>query len=327
MPPPKRMSDILASSSIDAPIAPSPSHARPYSSDGPTLPLLSASTLQVAPNDRKRKRAPASEVQGREEGGRGGAEKAAERRGTHHPALYKPWTLLPPKLSKVVEEMQRGRENGASGVEVVVFSKNQNVRSGVNRLKKHISSAPRRGDADTADLLAVSAQGAAVVKLVGIVDVVRRVVGAAAAAPTTEKEGEEEGEEKKEREVVKWYTYPVLSHVLVPAGPRRRGGLADGQPGYEPDTIDVLDPMDVDEDGDIDSHINNPATKTTDSGTAQSSTRAGDGEHAGAADGNRREDGGADEKQKTIPVLTIWIARSRIPSFADAFGEGQVLVC
>ncbi|KAJ4330387.1 hypothetical protein N0V95_010063 [Ascochyta clinopodiicola] len=352
MPPSKRMSDILASSSIDSRIA-SPSHVQPQSSDGPTLPLLGASTS----NDRKRKRAAvAPQVIGgvdgeRGVGERGGVEKGGEaKKGgaggahQHHPTLYEPWVLLPPRLRREVEgrggagvskgkgasmESEKvkgqGRENR---VEVVVFGKNQNIKAGVNRLKKYISSSSREDGAKTGGLLAVSAQGPATVKLVGIFEVVRRVL--ATPTTTTEQGGGQEEEGKEKHQPVTWYTYPVLSHVVLTPPRRNEEVPSNRAQSNEVDTHTVPDAMDIDIDIDA----------TTDADThnvraaAEGAVRAADPRrgHGGAdaekaADGKAEQDrDGEDEKKKIIPVLTLWISRTRMQSFGDAVGEGEVRV-
>jgi len=213
----------------------------------------------------------------------------------NHPRLYEPWTLLPDRARKEVEK--RGTEN----VIPVVYSKNQNVKSGITKLRRYLGAgsdkvsddvpvALRQEDA----VIAVSAQGDGTVKLVGIVDMVRRITGG---------KGTEKGceMEKEKSEGVKWYMYTALSSVVMPRG----GNAVDSADaeGQEVHADIESDAMDVDVDGDD---------------SALKETRGRD--HL-AKEGRNEED-----KTKTVPVLTVWMTRKRIPSFKDAFGEQDFVV-
>jgi hypothetical protein len=171
----------------------------------------------------------------------------------------------------------------------VVFNKNQNVKAGINKLRRYLgahrtlASTPAKdgagGDVPVAlgseeSVIAVSAQGEGSIKLVGIVDMVKRITG-------------EKPEGAKEDDGVKWCMYTVLSSVIVP---RKK---------VEPVNVEELEkeqgePMDID-------HENGAAQVSQDNDEEETKT-------------------------KTAPVLTVWMTRKRIPSFKDVFGEQEFVV-
>ena len=291
------MSDILpstaspsTSSASAAPHPSAPATTAPLSSEGPTLPILGAS--QASSEDgsgRKRKRttttttATCSAVS--KEGMAAGGKRTPRAPGrTNHASLYAPWELLPQRERRAVENEGTGR------VEVLVWTRNQNVRAGVNRLKTLLSRGGV-GETDQAEgdegdgegeVVAVSAQGEGTVKLVGIVDVALRVVAG------RQDGGEGEGDEAQGG---KWFVYTVLSSVLVPRG-RKDGGdeAAEGKEGEG-------DAMDVDGDGD------------------------------GAAGGGAVQEvkQAVGEGMKKIPVLTVWMSRRRMVGWKEVFGEREVV--
>lgn len=112
--------------------------------------------------------------------------------------LYKPWTLLPAAPRAHITARFGGDEAGLEGhVVVVVFTKNQNVRSGIHKIRGLLAeSGGMEKEEEGEKVLAVSAQGEGTVKLVGIVEMVRRVT-----------KGKGEGDE--------WYMYTVLSSVAA----------------------------------------------------------------------------------------------------------------
>ncbi|KAF2256172.1 hypothetical protein BU26DRAFT_402334, partial [Trematosphaeria pertusa] len=189
----------------------------PYSSDGPTLPMIGGGSEHTAgaPGDGKPERA--RKKRKTEDGGNGAAQAAPK---TDLAPLYKPWMLLPPELLKMVEGKLGGRECWERNCVPVVFTRNQNVKAGVNRLKAYLGYERIPGSAveipealgkDSA-VIAVSAQGEATTKLVGIVELVRRIV-----APG----GEEEGGGVVET----WYLYTCLASRTVEG---KREGRNDG---------------------------------------------------------------------------------------------------
>ncbi|KAJ4318886.1 hypothetical protein N0V94_004216 [Neodidymelliopsis sp. IMI 364377] len=277
--PPKRMSDILTSSSIDTRISqPAPTLPSTSSSDGPTLPIIGATTTEHSTrttgpkHGTKRKRdasAPTTAPHAQQPNIR-----------TNHPSLYEPWVLLPSRAQKEVEK------RGNASVDVLVFSKNQNIKSGISKLRGHLCiDSVGNGAQETTQIerkhnekiIAVSAQGDGTVKLVGIVDMVRRIVG----------EGGEKGRDGKA-----WYMYTALSSVEMP----RRPGKEHHKNDNKEDEDEEGDAMEVDVDDDADA-------------AAASSTR-----QTGANEDPK-------PKTKTHPVLTVWISSTRLPAFRDVFGE------
>ena len=290
------MSDILASSSIDSRIhsTPLPTTA-PYSSEGPTLPIVSAAGAttehdpNVAANSKKRKRPTNDSTSAPNKAVATEANHHQQPPRTNHPSLYEPWTLLPAKERKALEA--RGTER----VLALVYTKNQNVKSGIAKVLRCLGAA---GQAETEGkehesavlneegVLAVSAQGEGTVKVVGIVEMVGKIVGKGAQG----KGGiGEEGDGKR----TKWYVYTVLSSVVVARGRDARGAARDdADVAQEGDAMDV----DVNEDGEDDA-----MNETQDSGVKEGPT-------------------------KSVPVLTVWMTRKRIQAFKDAFGEQELVV-
>lgn len=304
MPPPKRVSDVLASSAdTRIPSAPNSTTDAPYSSEGPTLPIIGAaqfahggqSTNIPAPQQgQKRKRTAPDNDKTQSGGGMSNKSDMQKPVRTNHSKLYEPWVLLPGKARREVEK--RGTEN----VMPIVYSKNQNVRSGITKLRRYLGLGNDQASDDVptalrqeAAIIAVSAQGDGTVKLVGIVDMVRRITG--------EKEAEKGCEVEKEKiEGIKWYMYTALSSVVVPRGKEAANGVdaegqEKGQAGSESDAMDV--------DGDD---------------VAVEEMQG----HGHLAEERRNAEG----KTKTVPVLTVWMTRKRIPSFRDAFGEEDFVV-
>ncbi|KAL1600178.1 hypothetical protein SLS59_005801 [Nothophoma quercina] len=287
--PPKRMSDILASSSTDTRInsTPIPTTAPPSSED-PTLPIAGASTSEhatnVSPNGKKRKRTTTEGALAPNKTAVTDAKinTTQSLTRTNHPSLYEPWTLLPAKEKKAVEA------RGTHKITPLVFSKNQNVKAGITKIRRYISAETSGTEAIPAALkdedavIAVSAQGDGTVKLVGIIDMVKRITREA----VQEKKGG-----------VKWYTYTVLSSVTVP---RKSPAAANGSANAS----NAADQRDEDraEDGeamDVDGHegVKETQEPSKDEGVT-----------------------------KTVPVLTAWMTRRWIPGFKEAFGEHEVVV-
>ena len=172
---PKRMSEMFASSSEKDANTTTVTATQPYSSEGPTLPIIGA-TDNVKKATKKRKA---------QDENTGAATKKPSQQPpmpTNHPSLYEPWRRLPSELLKLLETQSRLR--AMQNIVPIVFSKNQNVKSGINRLKTYLGAYRDRASAiEMPDALkeedlviAVSAQGEGTTKLVGIVDMVRRLV-------------------------------------------------------------------------------------------------------------------------------------------------------
>ncbi|EMD60132.1 hypothetical protein GGP41_009528 [Bipolaris sorokiniana] len=199
---PKRMSEIFASSSQKDNDTTTITATPPYSSEGPTLPIIGAPENDSNPT-KKRKA---------QNGTPGTAlKKQSQQVSPHtiHPSLYEPWTRLPPDLLKLLESQTRLQ--ATQNIVPVVFSKNQNVKSGINRLKTFLGAY--RDPASTIDMpdalkqedviIAVSAQGEGTTKLVGIVDMVRRIV-----APSSK-------EEVGDGLVETWAMYTMLTSIDI----------------------------------------------------------------------------------------------------------------
>ena len=303
MPPPKRVSDVLASSADTRfPSAPNPTDA-PYSSEGPTLPVIGSAQFAhgrqctngpALQQGQKRKRTASDNDKTQSGGGVSKKHDAQKPVRANHSRLYEPWALLPDRMRREVEK--RGTEN----VIPVVYSKNQNVKSGITKLRRYLGAGSDKASNDVPAALkqedavvAVSAQGDGTVKLVGIVDMVRRITG----GKETEKGC---GMEKEKSEGIKWYMYTALSSVVVPRG-KNAVNSADAE-GQEVRADSESDAMDVD----------------GDDGAMKEEMRA---QVRLAKEGRDKED-----KTKTVPVLTVWMTRKRIPSFRDAFGEQDFIV-
>ncbi|KAI4630628.1 hypothetical protein J4E80_001566 [Alternaria sp. BMP 0032] len=198
----KRMSEMFASSAEKDANTTAVTASPPYSSEGPTLPIIGAP--EDAPTASKKRKAQ-DKINGV------ASKKPSQPPSPHtiHPSLYEPWTRLPTELRKLPETQKRMR--ATQNIVPVVFSKNQNIKSGINRLKTYLGAY--KDPASTIEMpealkeddviIAVSAQGEGTTKLVGIVDMVRRIV-----APS----GGEDDEHGKDEA---WWMYTMLTSVEV----------------------------------------------------------------------------------------------------------------
>lgn len=282
------MSEMFASSSEKDANTATATATPPYSSEGPTLPVIGgpeehtngdvkAPDAAIPSKKRKAQDQPA------------GASTAAPAKPppaahTLHPSLYTPWTLLPPTLRNLLGTNTRLR--ATHNIVPVVFSKNQNVKAGINRLKtflgayKDPKSSLEMPDALAQDdvLIAVSAQGEGTAKLVGIVDMVRRIVG---PQKCEEKDGEE-------GDMQEWYMYTALSSVSVDWKPKFKDAQENdskmvGEPQNSQEE-EAFEPMDVDKKEEEKVRIRN------------------------------------------VPVLTVWMSKVRVPALGSAFGEQSFVV-
>ena len=236
----KRMSDILASSAENDTSAAPKTATPPYSSEGPTLPLIEGECEHTAIPNTKRPKALVSKMDGDAEK-ESKPQKQAQPVATTHPALDEPWILLPPNLTKKLKVQTRLR--GMQNVVPVVFTKNQNVKAGINRLKTYLGAYMNRSNRivtpdalkQTDVLIAVSAQGEATNKLVTIVDMAKRVV----APSTTEKDGT----------IETWWMYTSLASAEVErksrAVPDTNSNLGLGEKTKETQE-EAFEPMEVD---------------------------------------------------------------------------------
>ncbi|KAF1921849.1 hypothetical protein BDU57DRAFT_526595 [Ampelomyces quisqualis] len=273
----KRMSDIFASSA-EKETSGMTATATPYSSEGPTLPIIGADTERSA-NDTDKARITNDQETNR-----------AQPVPTIHSSLYEPWTLLPNELVNLLTLQARLR--GTQNIVPVVFTKNQNVKSGINRLKTYLGAykdeiqpmdipeALTRPDA----IIAVSAQGDGTAKLVSILDVARRVV-----APSIK---EKKMVEEIGTKINTWWLYTSLTSVEVEKKARVTSGANDGEKLdakvrakqiNEDSEDEAFEPMDVDM----------PV----------------------------RQKEQRQKKKIKAPVLTVWLTKNQIPAFKDAFGE------
>jgi hypothetical protein len=274
---PKRMSEMFTSSSEKVSNTATATATPPYSSEGPTLPVIGATdTSNKASKKRK------SHDENLDTVTKKPLQPLAPP--TFHPSLYKPWTRLPCELLKLLEAQTRLR--ATHNIVPVVFSKNQNVKSGINRLKTYLGA--HRDPASTIEMpdalkendlaIAVSAQGEGTTKLVGIVDMVRRL-----AAPT--------GKGKDENAKVEiWWMYTQLTSVEIErkvdaVGEGAQGGenVKKSQTTQEEEAFERMD-------------VNEPEAQKKES---------------------------IEHRTQMIraPVLTIWLTREKIPAFKSVFGE------
>ena len=187
--------------------------AASFASDGPTLPILGSlseraegTKLSTSTSDDERP----SKKQKTSNGLAIKSEPAAKEPQVALAPLYKPWTLLPVELLPQLEKRLGG--NWEEQVEVVVWTKNQNVKSGINRLKALLgftaADQPDGKNKDAADnkkfgkLIVISASGQGTTKMVGIVEMAKRIVGGQTGA-------KESGGET-------WYAYTGLTGLKMP---------------------------------------------------------------------------------------------------------------
>jgi len=265
----------------------------PYSSEGPTLPIIGAHEaphLHHVNGDKASKHTLEDQSGKRRKSQAQGAAKTTLTQPrapvTMHPSLYKPWTLLPTELLRMLESQSRLREK--QNIIPIVFTKNQNIKSGINKLKTYLgayldtsnpidmSEALKQDDR----IIAISAQGDGTTKLVGIVDMARRVVSPSAK--------EREGGAKTET----WWLYTSLTSVEVERKTKREGAAKaadENKHGFQgSEEEDAFEPIVV--------------------------------------DGGRQDDGPQLPTFKKVPVLTVWMSRKRISAFKGVFGEQSLIV-
>ncbi|KAF2742505.1 hypothetical protein M011DRAFT_490583 [Sporormia fimetaria CBS 119925] len=267
--------------------------AVPYSSDGPTLPIIGAalnSQQELAQGKDTTQRAKKKRKTGHTHVASTSKETASEVDAIPAPKeevpkpiqnnlapLYEPWTLLAPSLCAVLETRFQALEKE---VAVVVFTRNQNVRSGINTLKRHldgdeISTAAVSSDGNSAPgprprLVAVSAQGEGTGKLATITEMTKRVVKPRGESQQSSMNG--------------WFSYTSL------ASRTEESSDVPDKPGGEEDVEEQ------------------------------------DEEAFEALEDIQKRDRDARKKGRKTPVLTIWLSRDRIPQFRNAFGEEIVQV-
>jgi hypothetical protein len=287
---PKRMSEVFASSAEKDADTTMVTATPPYSSEGPTLPIIGAPDDASKANEAKgsgKKRKAQDKINGT------ATKKPSQPPSppTIHPSLYEPWTRLPTELRKLLETQKRMR--ATQNIVPVVFSKNQNVKSGINRLKTYLgayrdpASTIEMPDALKEDdlIIAISAQGEGTTKLVGIVDMVRRIV-----APS----GTEHGRNAKEEA---WWMYTMLTSVEVDREMKTSRPMEKSNTYTEKTQNTQENEEEAFESTDFDGH--DAQGPTTGKNTMQ---------------------------KRVIPVITVWMTKKRIPVFQNAFGEQMFAV-
>lgn len=266
----------------------------PYSSDGPTLPVLGSSREQGINAMNAAMAGPATSA---------GASytlpvtsdpknhselrttcSASSTKSQVHSApkidlgpLQEPWKLLPPELLKAVEVRLGGEHLLEQSCVPVVFTKNQNIQSGINRLKAYLGHQQTPNFTSGIEnkllkenlVIAVSAQGEATTKLVGILEMVKRIV-----APL-------QGDSKQIEKIGEWHQYTALSSRRIEKQTKK-----------------------------------GPDQHRGDTGT-QGEANNGEDEDCFEARRTMQEDA----KFRTIPVLTTWLSKESIPELKDAYGE------
>jgi hypothetical protein len=284
----KRMSDMFASSAEKDSSAIT-TFATPYSSEGPTLPIIGAETEHMTGlnNDKSKNNRNTRE---KSKGPGHNVEKLitskAQPVATFHPVLYEPWTLLPFGLTKILTSQARLR--GTQNVVPIVFTKNHNVKSGINRLKTYFGAYMDKSQPlDMPEalkqidvIIAVSAQGEGTAKLVSILDVARRVV-----APSAK-------DKENGFKIDTWWMYTSLTSVEME---KRINGVSDAKLDAQPSQAK----QDAEEDDDEEEEAFEPMKIDTPVQDRESEQK----------------------KMVKAPVLTVWMTKKKIPAFEEAFGE------
>ncbi|KAI8934154.1 hypothetical protein NX059_008907 [Plenodomus lindquistii] len=300
-PKPNRMSDLF-NSSTSKPTPTPPTATPPYTSDGPTLPLIAPESTPIPPAAKTRTPSQPSKKRKNRDQTQPARSKGPQPKPAHtlHPALYTPWVLLPPEMRGVVEGQAGihtasteagpgpGKANANANVVPIVLSKNQNIKAGINKLKILLGAervtaqslvvvpACLKEGGDEGAWIAVSAQGAGTGKLVGILEMVGRIVGGVGG-----------GDGKGKGQMRRWYVYTVLSSVESEWPPRKDGEGGGGGKGMG----------------------------------EEEEEEGGSEEEEEAFESLERDKVDEVKKVRKIPVLTVWLTRKRVGAFAEEFGE------
>ncbi|KAF2785635.1 hypothetical protein K505DRAFT_5022 [Melanomma pulvis-pyrius CBS 109.77] len=297
----------------------------PYSSEGPTLPILGTAGDPVVKIPTPAVSRP-NEVEAAQ-----GLDRPRKKRKTNNgtPAspnptsappppplnptlepLRKPWTLLPSEVRAAVEA-RCGEGFWGGNCVAVVFTRNQNIRAGVNRLKGCLGVGGGRetkGEGEVDEVLgsrglvvAVSGLGDAAVKVVGVVEVLKRVVGGDGEGikGVDIMEGVEGNEAETQQRTETWYLYTSLGST--PAASRYTNKNIHKKP-HTPDepTIAGLENKTAEED-DASFEPTSANPSPIDAPETQKSER-------------------------NAPVLTVWLSRLPIAEFGAEFGEEKFVV-
>ncbi|KAF1960396.1 hypothetical protein CC80DRAFT_544846 [Byssothecium circinans] len=235
--------------------------------------------------------------------------KKAKQAKVQYEHLRKPWLSLPPSLLTAVQT-RLGFDIASSSSSSsfswqdrcvpIVCTKNSSVKSGVRRLEAYLGCGAGNGNGNVEvpemerememlsrgeGLIAVSAMGAAVSKVVGVLDVVRRAVG--------------------EGETVRWWMYTGLSCWVGDAGEGEEGDGVEGEDTGGVEGEDTSGDREV---------VMRDVEKDLEAGK-DSREDQGQGMDKNKNRGKDREKGGR------IPVLTVWLCRKSLPEFKKVFGE------
>jgi hypothetical protein len=287
-----------------------------YSSEGPTLPILGGAGEHGVPIAVAAERGSGTRHAAPQAGGRGskkrkhtdvaGTPSSMQKpvtllvRSPELEPLRMPWLLLPPELLEALYK-RLGETFWHGNCVPVVMTRNQNIRSGVNKLKAYLGAGARNPAMDVAEdvvevlkserlVVAVSAMGEVTTKLVGILEVLRRVVGM-------------DGHGVGERE--EWCMYTSLSSRMVEKKDKRRLRSKE-------DRLELVGGVAL--------------TK----GSGVEMGKEGDEEDASfeptATRKETEETGEKTPKEQSVPVLTVWLSRTSIPEFENEFGEEKFAV-
>ncbi|PVH95524.1 hypothetical protein DM02DRAFT_731808 [Periconia macrospinosa] len=290
----------------------------PYSSDGPTLPLVGNSSAA------SRKKAASSNANDPTETANGEKRKSTtddtnsttpalkKAKTTDNTTLYTPWVLLPPELRRSVAERLGGppQWDWETHCIPIVYTRNQNITSALNRLKAYLGHSPHarnssidvpeplKGEHDGSSggggiegggggiIISISAQADATTKLVGIVELAKRLLAESDVdVGTTDRRG---------RRKVVWYSYTSLSSRLQ--------------------KVDINHEKKRERSGQDATATAVAAAHTNDDHSSE--------EEEIFETKNARVDG-QEGKTRKIPILTVWISKTKIPEFKRAFGGEQ----
>lgn len=207
--------------------------AASYTSDGPTLPIIGGNGEHASPVTGTQSKSEVDQIRPAKRQKTDEKDDHATEKNTPNPefaALYRPWTLLPPELLKQVERRTINNHFWEEQCIPIVYSKNQNVKSGINKLKALIgvehdpdvksltSVKPAGHDA----LIAVSSQGPGTTKLVSIIEMTKRIASKA----------------KRDGSVRTWYMYTSLTSIAREKRAGNKSADQDGQHAKDGDEED-----------------------------------------------------------------------------------------
>jgi hypothetical protein len=195
--------------------------------------------------------------------------------------LYQPWILLPAPLRAALGTRL---QNFETNVVPVVYTKNQNIKSAVNKLSKYLTTGASMTNPSSTQgrqelpnspkkIVAVSAQGDATTKLAGVIEMIKRIL-----KPAVDQDGSVD--------IQDWYIYTSLASRTVEkqANTKKTG---------KESAAEVTDEEEI---------------------AFESLAAISD------------KDQEARSSNKTVAVLTVWLSRTAMREFKDAFGEEKIQV-